>query len=72
MSTEQFVAILTAIATVLGAVTRVIVELRVYHRAVNSKMDTLLTLTAKSSHAAGVLEGSTAPVNDGELPGNLS
>lgn len=57
MTVEQFVAVLGGFAVVLGGLAKVISELREYHRAVNSKMDQLLQLTAVSSHASGVLEG---------------
>ena len=54
MEPEQFAAILTALAAVLGAVAVCIKEVREYHRAVNSKMDVLLALTATASRAEGV------------------
>ena len=57
MTIEQFIAIMCALAALLGGVARCIAELRAYHRAVNSKMDQLLALTASSSRAAGRLEG---------------
>lgn len=53
MTPEQFVAILTAFAAVLGAVAVCIGEVRRYHTAVNSKMDALLSLTAAASKAEG-------------------
>ncbi len=56
MTPEQFVSILAALAVLLGAVARCIAEVRKYHAAVNSKMDQLLALTARSAHAAGRLE----------------
>jgi len=66
MSPEQFAAVLVALAAVLGAVAKCIAEVRAYHAAVNSKMDALLALTAKSSRAEGKLEGQTeTPAGDG-------
>lgn len=55
MSPEQFAGILLALAAVFGAVARCIHEVREYHKAVNSKMDALLQLTAVSSRAEGAL-----------------
>lgn len=55
MTPEQFVAVLSAFAAVLGGLGLVLRELREYHRAVNSKMDALLRLTEISARAEGVL-----------------
>jgi hypothetical protein len=68
VSVEQFVAILAALAALFGAVAKCISEVRQYHRAVNSKMDALLELTAVSSHASGVLEGQQESVTHAGLP----
>ena len=61
MTPEQFAAVLVALAAVLGGIARCIAEVRAYHRAVNSKMDALLELTATSSRAEGRLEGTQTP-----------
>ena len=61
MTPEQFAGVLLAFATLLGAIARCIAEVRAYHRAVNSKMDALLALTAKSSRAEGRLEAKEEP-----------
>lgn len=53
MTPEQFVAILTALAGVLGAVAVCIGEVRRYHHAVDGKMDELLSLTAAAALAQG-------------------
>ena len=68
MTPEQFGAILLALAAVLGAVARCIAELRAYHRAVNSKMDELLALTAISARAEGRLETSKGLPQDSGGP----
>jgi hypothetical protein len=72
MSPEQFVAILFALAAVFGAVAKCIAEVRQYHSAVNSKMDALLTLTAASSRAEGVLAEREAQEQPPGLPGGRS
>jgi Na+/H+-dicarboxylate symporter len=60
LTVEQFVAILAAMAVLLGAVARCIAEVRYYHSAVNSKMDRLLAVTSRSSRARGRLDADTA------------
>ena len=62
MTPEQFAAIMVAFAAVLGGVARCIAELRAYHKAVNSKMDALLELTATSSYAEGKLGAADSDV----------
>jgi hypothetical protein len=64
MSPEQFTALLIAIAAVFGAVAKCIAELRAYHAAVNSKMDELLVLTARSSRAEGLLAGRSGELEE--------
>ena len=71
MTPEQFAAVLVAFAAVLGGVARCIAEVRAYHRAVNSKMDALLTLTAKSSLAEGRLEAQQEAPPTGEASEGL-
>lgn len=53
MSPEQFTAILTALAAVLGAVAVCIAEVRRYRTAVTLKMDLLLALTGEAEFAKG-------------------
>ena len=55
VSPEQLVAVLgavTALVVALGAIWR---ELRSVRTHVNSRMDQMIALTAKASHAEGVL-----------------
>lgn len=53
---EQFTAILVAMAGLITAVATLAGAVHGYHKQVNSRMDELLRLTAKSSHAAGLAE----------------
>jgi len=53
----QLATVLTAFASVLVALGVLIREVRQYHHVVNSRMDELLELTAKSSLAEGKLAG---------------
>jgi len=61
----QLAAVLLGLAAVLGAIAQCIREVRSYHHAVNSRMDELLELTAKSSLAEGKL---TRRKRVGKLP----
>ena len=58
MTPEQFAAIMVAFA----AASLLLAELRAYHKAVNSKMDALLELTATSSYAEGKLGAADSDV----------
>ena len=56
-----------ALVAVLGAVTALAIAVRDWHRAVNSKMDALLDLTARASHAAGVEQERTRLEDQSQL-----
>lgn len=60
MTPEQFTAILVAMAGLITAVATLAGAVHGYHQQVNSRMDELLRLTAKSSHAAGLAEQTEA------------
>lgn len=56
MSVEQFVAILGALAALATATAALVLQVREYHKAVNSKMDQVLELTRAAAYAEGELE----------------
>jgi len=60
VSVEQFIAILGALAVLIGAVAGAIAQLRQTHALVNSRMTELLALTRSGAHAEGVLEEKAA------------
>jgi hypothetical protein len=53
MSPEQFTGIIVALTGLIGAVATLAGVVYGYHKQVNSRMDELLALTAKSSLAEG-------------------
>lgn len=55
MTVGELTALVVATASVLGAMAAILREVRQTHRLVNSRMDELLALTAKSSRAEGRL-----------------
>jgi len=57
---EQFVAILTALTALVGAMVAVLRQVHQTHALVNSRMEELLALTRTSSRAEGRLEGPDA------------
>jgi hypothetical protein len=54
MSSEQFIAIGTALAAILTAIAAIIHELRSLNHRIDGRMDQLVALTAKMAHAEGV------------------
>jgi hypothetical protein len=63
MTAEQFVAILVAITGLIGAVATLAGAVHGYHKQVNSRMDELVRLTAKSSYAEGLRQRETKDVS---------
>lgn len=61
MTVEQFVAVLGALATLIAAMTALLVQARATHALVNSRMTELLELTQKSARAEGALGIIKAP-----------
>ena len=55
----------TAIVIPVAIAVITTIQMRVTHNLVNSRMDELLALTKKSSHAEGVLEGKSVSVANG-------
>lgn len=60
MSPEQYVSIMVACTGLVVAVAALWRSVTAYRHEVNSRLDQLIELTATSSHAAGVLEGTAA------------
>jgi hypothetical protein len=57
VSPEQFSLLLGAIATLIVAITGLLIAVQRWHAQVNARMDQLLLLTAAAARAEGVLEG---------------
>lgn len=63
MTPEQYAALLTAIAAVIGALGTLIWQVRRTHELVNSRMTELLRITKKSALAEGALTERENPRN---------
>ena len=57
MGPGELAAVITAIAVLVAAVTRLYIAVPDVHDLVNSRMTELLELTRTASHAEGVKEG---------------
>jgi hypothetical protein len=57
MSGNELAALITAIATLIGALGAVFVQLRVNHKQVNGRMDELIETTKLAALTSGELTG---------------
>lgn len=68
MTAEQLIVVIGSLTTLMLGVVRVLVEVRRTHRAVNSRMDELVTLTRAAAFARGQLAGPEPPAGHSAPP----